>query len=266
MTPPDDSLMTRQRWFESTRRSMLVAALCLVAANLVVYGRVAGYGFLSLDDDRYVTANPMVLGGLSGKGLIWAFTTFHASNWHPLTWLSHMLDCQLFGAAAGPHHAVSLLIHIASTVVLFLLWTRLTGALLPSFLLAALFSLHPLRVESVAWVAERKDVLGALFWMLTLSAYAAYVSRAARAWYGATLAVFTLGLLAKPMLVSLPLVLLLLDFWPLQRVGRVPARRLIAEKVPLFALALASCLITLAAQSAGGAVKSLEAIPVAARL
>src|SRR5208282_1193673 len=168
---------------------------------------------------QYVSENADVSGGLTWHGVWWAFTTGAAANWHPLTWLSHMLDVQLYGAAPGPHHLTNLLFHIANTLLLFGLLHRMTGALGRSAFVAGLFALHPLHVESVAWVAERKDVLSTLFWMLTLWAYVEYVRRPGLRRYGAVLLFFALGLMAKPMLVTLPFVLLLLDYWPLGRVG-----------------------------------------------
>jgi Flp pilus assembly protein TadD len=187
-----------------------------------VYGTVVWHDFVNYDDPVYVTDNPQVRTGLSRANIAWAFTTLHGGNWHPLTWLSHMLDCQLFGLRAGAHHLVNVALHAASSVLLFLVLLRLTGYLARSALVAALFALHPLHVESVAWLAERKDVLSGLFWMLTLGAYVLYVEKPRPARYAAALALFALGLLAKPMLVTLPFVLLLLDSWPLGRL-RFPA-------------------------------------------
>src|SRR5262249_21083140 len=200
------------------------------------------------------------------EGMRWAFTTGYAGNWHPLTWLSHMLDVQLFGLDAGAHHVASLALHVSSTLLLFALLVRLTGARGRSAFVAALFALHPLHVESVAWVAERKDVLSALLLFLTLWAYVSYVRRPSAARYAAVLALFALGLMAKPMLVTLPLVLLLLDGWPLGRLSRAAAWRLVAEKLPLLALAAASCVITLTVQARAGAVRGLEVLPLGRRL
>lgn len=206
--------------------------LALAALTAVVYAPVRHFDFVQVDDPAYVTENPHVLRGLTPEGIAWAFTTGDAANWHPVTWLSHMLDVQLFGVAAGPHHLTNVLLHMANTLLLFGLLVQLTGAVWRSALVAALFAVHPLHVESVAWVAERKDVLSTLFWMLTLWAYLGFVrsqgstagaaappatSRSRRGYYLLMLAFFALGLMAKPMLVTLPCVLLLLDIWPLER-------------------------------------------------
>lgn len=228
-----------------------------------MYARVWQHGFVNLDDAQYVSDNPAVSGGLSARGLSWAFTTPHAGNWHPLTWLSHMLDVELYGMNAGPHHLTSLLLHVASALLLFGLLHRMTGALFRSAFVAALFALHPLHVESVAWVAERKDVLSTLFFLLTIRAYLAYVRRPRPSRYALVLVLFALGLMAKPMLVTLPFVLLLLDYWPL---GRAPSRRLVVEKLPLLALALASSVVTFLVQQQAGAVKGLDALPFDHRL
>jgi protein O-mannosyl-transferase len=251
--------------------SRIVAVGCvLVALDLLVFAQVVQHDFISLDDSSYVTDNPMVQYGLTGAGVIWAFTTNHAANWHPLTWLSHMLDADLFGMSAGGHHATSLVLHVVSTLLLFLTLHRLTGALGRSAFVAALFGVHPLHVESVAWVAERKDVLSTCFWWLTIWAYAAYVRRPARGRYALVVVALSLGLLAKPMLVTAPIVLLLLDVWPL---GRAPGFRLnrawwllIREKWPLFAVVCASVVITVVAQRQGGAVAALGQLPVEARV
>ena len=220
----------------------------------------------------------MVNRGVTLAGLAWAFTTFHAANWHPLTWISHMIDCQLFGTNAGSHLLVNALIHVANTLLVFWFLLRTTHARWPSALVAALFALHPLHVESVAWASERKDTLSAFFGLLSLIAYSRYAEAPAISryiWVAVTLA---LGLLAKPMLVTWPLVMLLLDYWPLGRVNAQPARRslggrgwpvvrgLVVEKIPLFALVAASAVMTLIAQSHGGAVRTLAAAPVALRL
>ncbi|NTW16972.1 MAG: glycosyltransferase family 39 protein, partial [Syntrophaceae bacterium] len=185
--------------------------------TLAVFWPVKDHEFINFDDTEYVTENVHVRGGITLKGVTWAFTTFHAGNWHPLTWLSHMLDVQFFGLKAGWHHLMNLLFHIANTLLLFLVLHRMTKALWQSAFVAALFALHPLHVESVAWVAERKDVLSTFFWMLTMGAYVFYVEKPETRRYVLTLFFFALGLMAKPMLVTLPFVLLLLDYWPLKR-------------------------------------------------
>jgi hypothetical protein len=198
--------------------------LCLVLAVvvLVVYAQVLGHDFVSYDDPDYVSQNPHVRGGLTRGNVVWAFSAGHAGNWHPLTWLSHMLDVQLFGMNPGPHHLTNVVLHAASALLLFLVLNRMTGAFWQSAFVVALFALHPLRVESVAWLAERKDALSTFFWMLTLWFYARYVEQPDIKRYLTVLGTFALGLMAKPMLVTLPFVLFLLDFWPL---GRTPFMR-----------------------------------------
>jgi Flp pilus assembly protein TadD len=251
-------------------RAALLAALLLGAAAFVYRG-AGGFDFVNLDDPDYVSGNPAVRGGLSWSGLRWAFTAFHAANWHPLTWLSHMADASLFGMDAGAHHLVSLALHAAATLVLFQLVRALTGSLWRSAAVAALFAVHPVQVESVAWVAERKTVLATLFGLLAVRAYLGHVARPGTRSFAAAAALFAAGLLAKPLLVVLPVLLLLLDWWPLGRLGRRgspagAARSLLVEKAPLFALALLSGLVTIAAQSRVGAVASLQAFPPTVRL
>jgi tetratricopeptide (TPR) repeat protein len=229
-----------------------LVALVVTVVTVGVWLPLLHNGFINYDDTDYVTRNPVVLKGLTLTGLRYAFG-FSAGNWHPLTWLSHMADVELFGMNPAGHHAVSLLLHTATTLLLALFLLRTTGAPWRSLLVALLFGLHPLRVESVAWVAERKDVLSALFWFLTLNAYVAYVRRPGRGRYLVTLACFTLGLMAKPMMVTLPVVLLLLDLWPLGRSG-LSWRRLAGEKLPLAMLAAGASLLTWFAQQEGGNV------------
>ena len=259
-------------------RSLL--ALLLVAATVVVFLPVLDNGFICLDDGTYVTGNSRLHGGFTRENILWAFTTFHAANWHPVTWLSHLLDVRLFGVHPRGHHLVSLLVHTVNVLLCFLVLRRLTGSLWRSGCAAALFAVHPLHVESVAWVAERKDMLCGLFWLAALGAYASYVRRPGPARYGLVTIAFSLGLMAKPMLVTLPFVLLLLDFWPLGRTvpraagadparpaaRRFPMRSLVLEKVPLFVLAAASCAVTFRAQTAGRMVKSAELYPVGVRV
>jgi predicted negative regulator of RcsB-dependent stress response len=266
----------------SRRQRNLVIWLGLVLATAAVYWPVRHFGFVNYDDQSYVYENPHVQRGLSLEGIAWSFSTDSEANWHPLTWLSHMLDCQLFGLNAGGHHLVNLLFHLVSTLLLFHILSRMTAAPWRSAFVAALFALHPLHVESVAWIAERKDVLSALFWMLTMWAYVRYAEtlHASRSslgvWYGLSLFFFTLGLMAKPMLVTLPFVLLLLDYWPLGRTRwtdsvtgekeKVTLGRLLLEKLPFFALTIVSCGLTLWAQRAGGAVESVEHLPISGRI
>ncbi len=244
------------------RRAVVVSAL-LALAVLAVFGRVAGNEFLTYDDNAYVTGNSEVRAGVTLHGIGWALTTAKAHNWHPLTWISHMLDVQLYGLDPAGHHITSVLLHAASTVLLFLFLRRVTRATWRSALVAALFGVHPLHVESVAWIAERKDVLSTCFMMVTLLLYARWTRSGRRADYVLVVAAFALGLLSKPMLVTLPVFLLLLDVWPMGRAGSF-GRRLV-EKLPLFGLSLASSLMTVWAQQQGGAVRTLEAFSLAAR-
>jgi len=205
----------------SPRNLKILIVLFLILATLFTFEQVRHSEFLNFDDTLYVTNNPFVKAGLTARGVIWAFTTNHASNWHPLTWVSHMLDCEFYGLRPGGHHLTNLFFHIGTTLLLFLALKKVTGELWRSSFVAALFALHPLHVESVAWVAERKDVLSTFFWMLTLWTYLRYVDRPGFRRYLTVLASFVLGLLSKPMLVTLPFVLLLLDYWPLGRIGRL---------------------------------------------
>jgi hypothetical protein len=235
----------------------------LVVATLGAYAGVSRNGFLGIDDPEYVTRNPPVLGGLSADGAVWAFTHSHSGNWHPLTWLSHMLDVELHDLDAPRHHWTSVALHAANAVLLFLLLHSLTGALGRSAFVAGAFALHPLHVESVAWIAERKDVLSSLFALLALLAWVGWVRRRSGLAYAGALALFALGLMAKPMLVTLPCLLLLLDVWPLGRLrapfGRSVAR-LVVEKLPWFALSGASAVVTLIVQS-----RAIREIPFAER-
>lgn len=250
------------------RQSNLFIAAVLALWTGVVYAPAVLNGFISnYDDALYVTANAMVQRGLTAEGLVWAFTTGHAANWHPLTWLSHMADVTVFGLNPAGHHAVSVAIHIVNTILLFLALERLTGRRWPSAAAAAFFALHPLHVESVAWIAERKDVLSTFFWFLCLWLYPAYVKKRTPLRYAGLLACLALGLMAKPMVVTLPCTLLLLDLWPLRRIDLASpdrgkqAKALLFEKIPMFAIAAASCWLTVAVQSRGTAVTSLDAFP-----
>ena len=237
-------------------------AVCLVLAAITfaVFGQTLTHEFIDFDDNEYVYENPVVARGLTFKGIVWAFAHVHAANWHPLTWLSHELDCQIYGLHPGGHHLTNVLLHTGTVIALFLVLRRMTGALWRSAFVAAVFAIHPLRVESVAWVAERKDVLSGLFFMLTLGAYVRYVENLKfqisnfKFYYIGSVVLFALGLMCKPMLVTLPLVLLLLDYWPLQR--KESAGGLVMEKLPLLALSAASCAATLLAQH--GAIQSTE--------
>jgi protein O-mannosyl-transferase len=259
------------RPFASLGRQRLVACLLLIMAVLAAYSAVTHNGFVRYDDDEYITDNPQVTAGLTWATAKWAFTTYDQANWHPLTWLSHALDCQLFGLNPVGHHSVNVLLHTANTVLLFLLLQSITGFRWRSLMVAALFALHPINVESVAWAAERKNVLSMMFFLLALYAYGWYASRPALGRYASVAFFFTLSLLSKPQAITFPFLLLLWDYWPLRRVGaslsstceasgkapRLSVRSLVLEKIPLLLLAAASALITMNAQKAGGAVQSL---------
>jgi hypothetical protein len=210
---------------KSSKYSVALVYLLLALSTLAPFAQVYNHQFVSFDDNLYITDNTRVQAGLTWPGIEWAFTTTHASNWHPLTWLSHMLDCQMFGLNAGAHHLTNVLLHIVNALLLFGILRRMTGALWSSAFVAAVFALHPVHVESVAWVAERKDVLSGLFWMLTMAAYLRYANQPSIARYLPVLLAFALGLMAKPMLVTLPFVLLLLDYWPLGRFEPGQGRR-----------------------------------------
>lgn len=240
-------------------RSWLGAA-ALVALVFAAYGGVLHNGFTVFDDPFYVTDNPMVLRGLTGEGFWWAFTTGVTGNWHPLTWLSHMADVSLFGRAAGWHHLVSVVFHAANAVLLFRLLDEMTDAAWPSFAVACLFAVHPLHVESVAWAAERKDVLSTFFGLLSLLAYVRHCRRPEGSWLMASLAAFVASLLCKSTLVTLPILVLLLDEWPLKRTWRL------REKVPFFLVAALFAVITFLVQRANGNVSSLGAHPLPVRL
>ncbi len=251
----------------SSARVDLCISLALIGATLAVYGQVAGHQFISLDDDYYITENPHVARGLTVSGIAWAFTTFHAANWHPLTWLSHMLDAQLFGLNASAHLLVNALLHTANACLLFCFLRRATGARWPAAMVAALFALHPLHVESVAWAAERKDTLATFFGLLALIAYVRYARQSSRGRLALVALWLGLGLMAKPMLVTWPFVFLLLDYWPLRRLqARADLWPRLREKLPLFALSLASMVITFIAQAKGGAVRAIADAPVSLRL
>jgi len=240
-----------------TRKQLTTAIyFALAAVTLLVYLPVLWHGFVNYDDPDYIAGNAHVKAGLTWPGIIWAFQSGDAANWHPLTWISHMTDCQLFGVNPAGHHLTNLLFHIANTLLLFFLLEKLTGAIWRSFFVAALFAWHPLHVESVAWASERKDVLSAFFWMLALIAYVRYAqkqlalnSQLSILNYSLALIFFACGLMSKPMVVTLPFVLLLLDFWPLQRFNNSTIQRLLIEKIPFFALSLASCLVTYRVQN-----------------
>ena len=263
----------------STQSKYRSIAGLLLLVTALVYWPVRTHDFINFDDPDYVSSNPRVLAGLTWDGVLWAFTNSHSSNWHPLTWMSHMLDCDLFGAKPAGPHLVNLLFHLTNTLLLFGLLRRLTGALWRSAMVAALFALHPLHVESVAWIAERKDVLSTFFGLLTIGAYARYVDQSkvqspkSKVSFALALLFFALGLLSKPMLVTWPFLLLLLDFWPLRRFQlpfrSVPGtvwRRLLAEKIPFLAITVASSVITLIVQRGAGAAVPFDVLSAGARL
>ncbi|HZE12504.1 MAG TPA: tetratricopeptide repeat protein [Chthoniobacterales bacterium] len=248
----------------------------MAAITFAVYGQVVRHDFIQLDDNQYITNNPIVAHGLSWAGLGWAFTSFHAANWHPLTWLSHMLDCQLFGLHAGPHLLVNVGLHTANTLLVYWVFRRSTGAFWSSAIVAALFALHPLHIESVAWASERKDVLSALFGLLCLLGYVRYVERPSPGRYALVALALACGLMAKSMLVTWPFVLLLFDVWPLRRFHWPDDKRpgkffraawpLLREKLPLLPLVLASAVLTMLSQSRGGAFHALADAPFFLRL
>jgi tetratricopeptide (TPR) repeat protein len=259
-----------------------IICLLLVVATFAVYWQVLDNDFVNYDDDYYVTDNIRVHKGVTFDSLTWAFTSSHAANWHPLTWISHMIDCQLYGLNPRGHHLTSLLFHVANTLLLLLILVRMTGTLWQSSFVAALFALHPLHVESVAWVAERKDVLSTFFMMLTIWTYILYVKKGEVKRYLLVVLFFVLGLMSKPMLVTLPFILLMLDFWPLGRLcllhdtrnvvtgqqtnERTDIFRLVLEKVPFFALAVVSSVVTFIVQERGGAMGLLKSYSLQTRI
>ncbi len=272
---------------ERNKLYVFLIYIALTLATLIAYEPIRLNDFVNYDDDKYVTENPQVTAGITRQSIIWAFTKPHVANWHPLTSLSHMLDCQLFKLNPLWHHLVNLLFHIANTLLLFWVLQKMTGAVWPGAFVAGAFALHPLHVESVAWVAERKDVLSGFFWMLTMAAYIGYAQRPAIARYMLVFLFFALGLMAKPMVITLPFVLLLLDYWPLDRfqLKLQPRKKtsrkiksaglncpgssfwlLVIEKIPLFVLVIISIVLTLVFQRIGGAVKPAEIFPVNLRL
>jgi len=265
----------------------LIVPLTLIVINLALFWQVQNHGFIDYDVHRYIIDNPNVRSGLTYKGITWAFTSTCEGNWHPLTWLSHMMDCDLYGLNPKGHHLNNLLFHITNTILLFLVLRRMTNALWRSAFVAVLFAIHPLHVESVAWIAERKDVLSTFFWGLTIWAYIRYVERPLVRRYVIILLFFTLGLMSKPMLVTLPFLLILIDYWPLRRFKPPLSRKydwkdcadsiyirpghryilnLLLEKAPLFALAAVSSIVTFMVQQSWGAVKSLESFPLKVRI
>lgn len=259
-----------KRFADDLQRKPVILSSVLVFAVLLVYAPTSHHAFLDFDDGQYVTQNQHVRTGFSLSNVAWAFTSFYASNWHPITWLSHMLDCQIFGLNPGAHHSVNLSLHLMNVLLLFTLLRLGTGAVWRSFLVAALFAVHPLNVENVAWVAERKSLLSALFFFLAIAAYGWYVQRPGWKRYVAVGTTFSLALMSKPMAVTLPLILLLLDYWPLNRCAEIPQLqrwvRLASEKSPLLLMSAASSYLTVAAQRSTGAVLHLSELSVSLRL
>jgi protein O-mannosyl-transferase len=263
----------------SPQRQTLILGLLLVTATLALYNPASHHPFLNYDDDRYVGDNAQVKAGLRWETVRWAFTTYDEANWHPLTWLSHALDCQLFGLNPAGHHYTNVLLHAMNVLLLFTVLQRATGMVWRSWMVAALFALHPINVESVAWIAERKNLLSMLFFLLTLGAYRWYAIRPRISAYSLVALLFACGLMSKPQVVTLPFVLLLWDYWPLRRTPSakpgdlspttIPIKTwawLTLEKVPLFALSAASAFITMRAQIAGHAVSTLVKYPAALRV
>jgi len=266
------------RIFIKIRYDILIC-LFLVIVNLAVYLQVINQSFVNYDDGLYVTGNSYVQEGLNLKSITWAFSNTFAANWHPVTWLSHMLDVQLYGINAGPHHLTSLFIHLANTLLLFLVFRKMTGMIWQSGLLAVLFAIHPLHVESVAWISERKDVLSTFFWLLAMWSYARYAEHPGLIRYLTIFIFFILGLMTKPMLVTLPFVFLLLDYWPLQRFklkdeydaiiksgSQLPVIKLIWEKTPFFILSITASTIAVFAQHSKGTVASFDRFPLSVRI
>ena len=273
---------------ETTNKSWMKAILSLIIAVSVftVYYQVISFDFINFDDPVYVKDNPIIKHGISWQGTKWAFSVVYASNWHPLTWISHMVDVELYSMRPGMHHLTNVFLHMLNSILLFIVIERMTGTLWKSAFVAALFALHPLHVESVVWISERKDVLSTLFWLLTMLGYHWYVQRRNINRYLLVTSLFLLGLMAKPMLVTMPFVLLLLDFWPLrskkfilnpsniiENVRTQPVIRdheaiqfLFLEKIPLIIMAFAACGETFYAQSAGGAVSSLDRLGLTMRI
>lgn len=265
--------------------SEIIVIASLIVVTFAVYWQTKDHDFIVYDDLAFIVQNPHIQSGLNWKAVKWSFTDMKVDYWHPLTWLSHALDIQLYGLNAAGHHMTNVILHITNAVLLFLLLKRMTGALWRSAFIAAVFALHPLNVESVAWAAERKSVLSVLFFILTIRAYVDYAEHPSAGRYVITLLLFALGLMSKPVLVTLPFILLLLDYWPLDRFGtlkppyidevsggRAPmswkavARRLVLEKIPFFALSLSAGFLTVIAHKSIGVVTSLEQAPVTARL
>ena len=266
MASPAIVRVSKRELFSSPEKRNVVLGLLLVLATLALYNPVVHHPFVNFDDDRYVTDNAHVRAGLHWETVRWAFTSYDEANWHPLTWLSHALDCRLFGLnPAGPHY-INVLLHALNAVLLFWILWRATGLAGRSLMVAALFALHPINVESVAWIAERKNVLSMLFFLLPLAAYQWYVRKPAFGRYFVMAAMSACGLMAKPMIITLPCLLVLWDYWPLRRTDAVRHSALILEKVPLLLLSAASAVVTVKAQRAGEAIGSMVQYPLRVRL
>jgi hypothetical protein len=273
------SIMSLQQSKPAARWIVLALSCALIVLVLAIYWQTSSFDFTNYDDNIYVFQNEQVTSGLNWQNVFWAFKSTRASNWHPLTWISHMLDCEFFGLDSGSHHLTNVFLHATNSLLLFFILRVMTGRQGLSWIVAAMFAVHPLHVESVAWISERKDVLSTLFWLLTILAYWRYVKVPNALRFGLVVVVFACGLMAKPMLVSLPIVLLLMDWWPLGRIrahtifepcGKnlkaAPLRNLVLEKTPLFVLSAASCVVTFVVQRMTGAVKPLDAFPIGVRL
>lgn len=249
------------------QNSEMIVITVLSVLVIFIYAQTVGFNFINFDDNLYIYENRYVAGGLSLTNIQWAFTQFHSANWHPLTWISHQLDATLFGLNAGGHHASNVIFHLINSILAFVVFKKYTGDFAASAIIAALFAVHPMHVESVAWVSERKDVLSTMFWLLTMWAYFAYVKKDKNLnYYLLTIALFILGLLSKPMLVTLPFVLLLLDYGVLERLKtKADLKELIVEKIPFFALSAISAYLTILAQKSWGAIQSLDVLPFQTR-
>ncbi|MCJ7729085.1 MAG: tetratricopeptide repeat protein [Sedimentisphaerales bacterium] len=251
----------------TNKKQILFITASLVVTTLIAYEPMRHNGFVSYDDTTYITGNPNVNEGITRQSVIWAFTKQHAANWHPLTWLSHTMDCQLFGLNPFWHHLVSLIFHTTNALLLFWIFTKITGAIWPSAFVAAVFALHPLQVESVAWAAERKTVLSGLFWLLTRAIYIWYTKRPGIGRYILLFLVYGLCIMTKPSVVTLPLVLLLLDYWPIERFDKHPQAHLFIEKIPLLGLSAILSVMTVIAQKSGGfVIATLDVLPLVYRI
>ncbi len=254
----------------AARKHSAMAAVLLLLAAAGVYCQTASFDFINFDDNDYVYENPRVLDGLSLDNLKWAFASTSPGNWHPATWISHMADVTLFGVNPGMHHLMNVLFHMVNSVLLLFMLFKMTGDLWKSLFVAALFSLHPIHVESVAWISERKDVLSTMFWFLAVLFYTDAVRKEKKVLYYSSLICFTVGLMAKPMLVTVPAVLLILDFWPLKRfpekIWSAAAGRLLLEKIPFFIISGISSFITILVQKNEGFVRTLGELPVFVRI